>query len=379
MSVTGEFRQGDIRHNYADLTKIQEAVGFSPQFTFREGLKKFLTSAEDQDATLVGYESSLEGSCEGVGSFMDRRKSVGVVTVTYNSGAVIDDFMRSILSQTYLDFTLFVVDNASSDDTLERLASYNDARIAVIPSQVNAGVAEGNNVGIRASLENECGLVLLINNDTVFDPTLITKLTEGLLEYECDMVVPKILYFDDPNKIWSAGGYFSVWRGSTRHIGCGQKDDGRFDQPRAISYNPTCCMLLKHEVFDRIGLMDSNYFVYFDDTDFCLRALRAGLKLFYLPDARLEHKVSSLTGDNSSFTVRYRTRNHIYYLLKNFPRWRILYYAPAFYIHIIGKYLFLWRRPRTYWVAHKAFWEGISLFISKMSPLGRKLKQTGLH
>jgi hypothetical protein len=296
---------------------------------------------------------------------MDRQNLIGVVTVTYNSGTVIRDFMDSALKQTHSDFILYVVDNASSDDTLALLANYPDSRVTILLNPDNLGVAEGNNLGIRAALKDECVFVLLLNNDTVFDSDLFSKLVEGLRQHNSDMVVPKILFFDEPDKIWSAGGYFSALRGASRHFGLGQKDDGQFDEPRAVSYNPTCCMLIKRDVFDRVGLMDANYFVYFDDTDFCLRAYRAGVNLFYLPAPTLKHKVSSLTGVASTFTVRYHTRNHVYFFLKNYAIWQIGFYCLTYYFYIFLEHLILFRSPKSFWVAQKAFWEGISLFVSK--------------
>jgi len=310
---------------------------------------------------------------------MDKPNLVGVVTVTYNSAAVIRGFMDSLLLQAHSEFSLYVIDNASSDETLASLADYRDSRVTIVRSRDNVGVAEGNNIGIRAALKDGCDFVLLINNDTVFDCDLLSKLVEGLGEHDSDMVVPKVLFFDEPDKIWSAGGYFSALRGNSKHFGFGEKDDGRFDQPRAVGYNPTCCMLIKREVFDRVGLMDANYFVYFDDTDFCLRAYRAGVKLFYLPTARLKHKVSSLTGGMSSFTLRYCVRNQVYYVLKNYSVGQSFFYCVALSVYIPGKYFFLLRSPRTFWTAQKAFWEGILLFVSNTERSKRTLEPTGVE
>jgi GT2 family glycosyltransferase len=287
---------------------------------------------------------------------------IGVVTVTYNSGGVIRPFMESLLSQDHADFRLYIVDNASSDETLRSVAEYRDGRIVVIANGENVGVAEGNNIGIRAALEDGCAEVLLLNNDTVFGPDLFAKLHDGLREHRCDMVVPKILFHDDPTTIWSAGGHLSWWRGSARHFGFGETDDGTFDHARQVNYNPTCCMLIKRQVFERVGLMDANYFVYFDDTDFCLRAYRAGTRLFYVPQARLLHKVGRLTGGNDSlFTIRYSTRNHAYYVLKHFPGWRARALLLAFQGHITFKYLFLRRSASVFLMAERAFREGLEL------------------
>jgi GT2 family glycosyltransferase len=91
---------------------------------------------------------------------------IGIVTVTFNSASVIEGFMDSVLKQTGAKFILYVIDNASSDDTLNRLSEYQDPRIVVIPNQINVGVAEGNNIGIRAALNRGCTFVLFLNNET---------------------------------------------------------------------------------------------------------------------------------------------------------------------------------------------------------------------
>jgi GT2 family glycosyltransferase len=307
---------------------------------------------------------------------MDKRKLVGIVTVTYNSTRVLHDFLVSILKQRYQDFALYVIDNASSDKTVQRLREYHDPRIVLIQNSVNAGVAAGNNIGIRAALKDGCDFVLLINNDTVFDSDLLLKLTEGLEEHKCDIIVPKISFYDNPDTIWYGGGYFNRLRACGNHFGLGQRDEGQFDVARRVSYSPTCCMLIRCEVFQRIGFMDASYFLYFDDTDFCLRAYRSGIKLFYLPLARVLHKESSLTGGYSEFTIRYITRNHMYYLLKHYLWWQVCFYGLLFYLYLPAKYLFLLRRPRIYWVAQKAYWEGISLFVSNLGRIERKVEPT---
>jgi len=297
---------------------------------------------------------------------------IGVVTVTFNSAGVISDFMNSLLQQTGADFILYIVDNASSDETVQRISEYRDSRVVLLRSPTNLGVAEGNNIGIHAAMKNGCASVLLINNDTVFGPDLISELSQALAQHGCAMAVPKIMYCEDPRKIWCAGGYFILMGFSSRHFGLGQKDNGQYDRPRIVHYSPTCCMLIKREVFDQIGLMDARYFVYYDDTDFCYRAYRAGIELFYIPSARVLHKVSSLAGSQSGFSLRYGVRNHVYYFLKHFPRWRILL-LPAYQIYLLASAVIRLRSHRDFWQAEKAFWEGISLFYSRARGLNARL------
>jgi len=300
---------------------------------------------------------------------MSKQNLIGVVTVTFNSASVIHDFINSLLKQTHTGFVAYIVDNASSDETLQWLAEYHDARVVVVRNPTNVGVAEGNNIGIRAALRDACASVLLINNDTKFAPDLLSELDEGLGKYQSDMVVPKIFYFDEPDRIWCAGGYFARIRGSAGHFGEDRKDEGQFDRSRLVHYAPTCCMLIKREVFEKIGLMDANYFVYFDDADFCYRAYKAGIKLFYVSSARLFHKVASLTGIESDFSIRYGVRNRVYYVLKNLPEWHVLFLLPALQIYVIAKFMFVKRGLKTFWVAEKAFWEGFSLFYSQTVPM----------
>jgi GT2 family glycosyltransferase len=302
--------------------------------------------------------------CLSEGCYVPSSATIGVVTVTYNSGRVIPDFIESLRKQTYRNFRLYAIDNASSDNSLELLENYSDARYAIIRNRTNVGVAEGNNIGIRAALNDGCGSVLLINNDTAFGADLISGLHEGLQKYHCDMIVPKILYLDPPDKIWSAGGAFSLIRGRPRHLGFNRKDDGSFDKACEVEYSPTCCMLIRREVFERIGLMDSNYFVYFDDADFCLRAHRAGVRLVYAPDTSLFHKVSSLIGHRSDLSIRYVSRNHVYFVLKHFRLLQNAYYLPICQAHILVRCWSATNRAKAFVIAQKAFWEGISVFRS---------------
>jgi GT2 family glycosyltransferase len=291
---------------------------------------------------------------------MDDSPKIGIVTVTYNSQKVIEGFVWSLLGQNYRHSILYVVDNASTDQTRERLAQYEDERIVLICNQENVGVARGNNQGIRAALDACCDFVLLINNDTEFGPGLLQTLRASLRDQRCDMAAPKILYYEESKRVWYAGGHFNRWRGyAGEHWGLGEIDHGQFDESRLVEYAPTCCLLVRREVFERLGLMDEQYFVYADDTDFCFRANRSGLKLVYVPTAEVFHKVSSLTGGGqSTFTLRHLTRSHVYFIRKNLGFWKSLYYLPAYQIMLFHKLVWRVLDWDGFLVREKAFFEG---------------------
>jgi GT2 family glycosyltransferase len=296
---------------------------------------------------------------------MNQQCTVGLVTVTYNSAGVIDGFMSSLLRQTYTDFRVYLVDNASSDSTVAQVEQCGDMRVRVIRNDDNVGFAQANNQGTRAALESGCDFVLFINNDTEFAPELLENLVAALRQSSCHMVAPKIVFYDKPQMIWSAGGGFSPVKGYAGfHYGVRQIDVGQYDQQRTVDHAPACCLLIRREVFQRIGLLDERYFAYHDDTDFCYRAKRAGLTILYYPSAKLLHKASSLTGgEDSVFSVRFRTRNQIYFMLKNLGVWRALPYLPAFHVYLLMKVVTGRISASSFRLREKAFWEGLRVWM----------------
>jgi GT2 family glycosyltransferase len=258
---------------------------------------------------------------------------VGIITVTYNSGSVIDDLFRSLEWQTHSNFVLYVVDNASTDSTLEKVQGWNDPRLVLISNVENVGIARANNQGVFAALAEGCDTVLFLNNDVVFGADLLSTLADGLVEHSCDITVPLIYFHDRPNTIWSAGGRFQSFFGyQSRHVGEGDEDIGQYDVAQAIEFAPGCCILVRRSVFDQIGLLDEHYFVYSEDVDFMYRALQAGVRAFLIPHAKLWHKVSTLTGGSrSNFTLYYSSRGRELFLTKHFGvffggMWALFYF-----------------------------------------------------
>lgn len=286
---------------------------------------------------------------------------IGVVTVLYNSSSVLPGFFRSIESQDYPEFTVFCVDNASTDTSATECEG-RGPMYTVIRNLQNQGVARGNNQGILAAIESGCEYILLLNNDVEFGPTLFRDLKEGLAENDCSMTTPIMYYFDQPHMIWAAGGKFQPLFGyRCYHLEEGVVDDRRHRDPMRVEESPTCAVLFHREVFARIGLMDERYFVYHDDTDFMLRAYKAGEKLFLLPQAKLWHKVSSLTGAGSDFSVRFGTRNRAYMLTKFCGRLLALPYIAMLWMTYIARVI-LKRDPASQLsLRRRCLFEGFSM------------------
>jgi GT2 family glycosyltransferase len=286
---------------------------------------------------------------------------IGTVTVTYNSAAVLGPFLRCVFAQDLADFILYAIDNHSTDNSAAILEQHSDSRLKVLLNSTNEGVAEGNNRGIRAALEDGCETVLLLNNDTEFPADLFRSLYEGMMKYETSMATGKMLYFSPTNTIWCAGGWLDPNRFyNALHYGMGDEDNGQFDKPRQITYSPTCLLMVKREVFESVGLMDSRYFVYNDDVDFLYRCMKNNKTLWYLPQAVLHHKVSALTGgDESDFAIRFMTRNRAYFVRKHLSQWKTLLWATHFMlITAPGRVLFGKDSIRTWWLRCASVIEG---------------------
>jgi GT2 family glycosyltransferase len=270
-----------------------------------------------------------------------RGGSIGIVTVTFNSGSVLAEFLRSLETQTFNNFRIWAVDNASTDDTIAQLKAWNDPRLEIVANDTNVGVAAANNQGIVAALAQGYDYILLLNNDVFFGPDLLDGLVRGLDEHSCSMTVPLIYYAEPKNMIWSAGGTFREnFAYLSIHFGIKEIDRGQFNEAKRVTFAPSSCILVRHEVFDRIGLMDERLFVGAEDTDFMYRALLAGLDTYYLPSVKMWHKVSSLRGEDSPFSQRYMARNRAFFIHKHLGQWTAARYAFLYRAYYLVRFLF---------------------------------------
>jgi GT2 family glycosyltransferase len=250
-------------------------------------------------------------------------QKIGIVTVLYKSENVIEGFLNSLYNQKESCFFLYIVDNSVSEASTQQLNSLIEAydftnRCKHIKSVVNVGIAKGNNIGIEAALKDECEYILLANNDIEFyqEDILEQMLAKCVDSFICS---PKIYYFDRKDIIWYAGGYISKVTGLAPHYGRNKKDAEVYSKQKYVKYGPTCFMLFKSEVFKDVGLMDVNYFVYFDDSDFLMRCNKKGYSILLIPSLYIYHKVANSSGGHRSpFYVELISRNRFYFLIKNF-------------------------------------------------------------
>ena len=243
---------------------------------------------------------------------------VAVVVVSWNLREITCDCVRSLLALDYPSVQVIVVDNGSTDGSAEAVRrlgmSHTPAgggkRIEVVELPSNEGFARGANVGIQRALAAEAAYVWLLNNDTVVDPSSLGALVDfARVHPEAAAVGPKVLYarerpelVEGRDRIWFAGGRISYWFGHVRHVGLRELDRGQHDQPRQSDYITGCAVLASCEALKRVGRLDPTFGMYAEDTDWCHRAREAGYELWYVPEARVWHRISVSSG--GAFTPR---------------------------------------------------------------------------
>ena len=226
---------------------------------------------------------------------------VAIIVLNWNGKSLTLECLDSLQVLDYPSAEIMVVDNASTDGSVEAIRERYGDNITVIANESNLGFSQGNNVGIERALRDGADFILLLNNDTVVDPQLVTHLVDPLIaEPKIGISGPKIYYYDPPDQIWFAGGEVFLGRGITRHVGIRETDTGQFDRRADTDYITGCALMAGRAVFEKVGLLDPSYRAYFEDTDFCMRARRAGFRIVYVPEGKVWHKVSASTGGQMS-------------------------------------------------------------------------------
>lgn len=218
-----------------------------------------------------------------------RDPKVAVVVLTYKNEDEAADCVDSLLASSYGNLEIVLVDNDSPDDSQDRLRA-RFPNIVHVQSGRNGGYTAGNNCGIERALRDGAEYVMVLNDDTVMDRECVTQMLRALEETKSDVVVPQIVYYDEPDTVWYAGGVYSRVRAMPTHLRENQPVDPA-DARKSISFVCGCCFLARADVFRRIGGFDETYFTYVEDLEFSVRAQQAGLKLLYEPSARLLHRI----------------------------------------------------------------------------------------
>ena len=249
-----------------------------------------------------------------------QRPSLAIIIVNWNSYNVTAPCLASIRSLNYSNYEVVLVDNGSEDGSGEDLKK-NFPEIIFLKNEKNLGFTGGNNTGIRYAIDQHFDLIMLLNNDTIIDPSFASTLIDTLEnDKSIGAIQPKILYNQERNIIWNAGGELNQFFFLTKPIGLDEKDIGQYDQPKEVDWITGCCFLVRTEIISKIGPLDDKFFIYYEDSDWSFKIRLEGHKLWYEPSAKIYHEVGMSNrnrsghneGNISPFTRYQIIRNHFF-------------------------------------------------------------------
>jgi len=276
---------------------------------------------------------------------------VYIVMVNFNGYKDTIEGLESMKNVHYDNYKMVIVDNGSQDNSIERLVEWAERnsldfelieaeciinskyevekKIVFIRSKKNGGYAYGSNLGIKLAIVNGADYILVMNNDIVVSPDFLEPLVEMCERDDTIGIVSgKIYFYNKPNVIWSNGGAFNKWTGKLEHFNFNEFDIGQLPQ-KEISFLSGCMWLIPRQVFEKIGLINEEYFMYMEDLEFCYRVLKSGYKLAVNPESKIWHKIGSSVGLWSKLGAYWTGRNKIKFILENitgFPKLTSLVY-----------------------------------------------------
>jgi len=244
---------------------------------------------------------------------MENHPKVFVVILNYNGKGVLKTCLLSVFKNDYPNFEIVLVDNNSTDSSFEAAkASFSKAHF--IKNEENLGFAAGNNIGIRFALERMADYVLLLNNDTKVEKDFLTRLVHiGEKDEKIGLLSP-LIFNGHTRRVWFSGGTISWLRMKTSH----QKSLKTMDHYES-SFLTGCALLVKKEVFRAIGLLDDDYFLYWEDADFSWRARQAGFKNVVATSSWVYHyERSEKNKENKTYWL---VISGLIFFKKNTPFW----------------------------------------------------------
>jgi GT2 family glycosyltransferase len=242
--------------------------------------------------------------------------AVWCIVLAYNGIDLTLECLDTLRAQDYPNLHLLVVDNASTDGTAAILRT-QAPDVEVLISGENLGYAGGNNLGMRHALEHGADLLFLVNNDTRLEPHCVAALVDEIQKPPaCGAVGPMVYTWDNWETISSAGGKVDWAAADAINVGAGETDQGQYPA-RRVDFVNGCGILVSKIAIERVGLIDERFFMYWEETDWCVRMHEAGLDVRFQPAARMQHKAPLTWEQQSPLTLYYMGRNRLFFFARH--------------------------------------------------------------
>jgi hypothetical protein len=274
-------------------------------------------------ARLNNYADNLVG----LSSARTKWPLISVIVLNYNGKNFLNECLKSVLNGNYPNFEVVLVDNASSDDSIELAKEKfeNNRVLNIVKNACNLGFAAGNNVGISYGKGE---YVLFLNNDTVVEPNWLIELV-SVMESDAKIgaAQSKLLSLADKRTIDSAGDFVDYYGLAIRRGSWGEEDKGQYDRIEEIFSARGAALIVRSKILAEIGAFDADFFLSYEDIDLCWRIRLNGYKIVFVPKSRVYH-IGGATTISSSVNVFHTEKNRLSTLLKNMPLKYLVKYNP---------------------------------------------------
>ncbi len=239
------------------------------------------------------------------------------ILVNYNGADDTNECVKSLCEADYENLRIVIVDNASTTGRVSYNHIVTEEKCTIIYQEENIGFAGANNVGIRYAMQFVPSYILILNNDTVVSKNFLQPLVNVVKQDgSVGIVTGKIYYFDDRQTLWFGGSYYDCNLCENKIAGNREPDDKQYNIAKEIPFATGCLWLMPATVIKTVGLMSEDYFLYYEDADYCERLKKAGYRIWYEPFSVIYHKESRSTKKGSDSYHYYNLRNYLIYISK---------------------------------------------------------------
>lgn len=259
---------------------------------------------------------------------MKNKPLVSIVVPNWNGGKKILRCLKSVSSLDYPKKEVIIVDNGSTDGTKEKIKK-SFKKFKIIENKENLGCVKAINQGFSKAKGD---YILRLDDDVVLPKDMLSKLMKTIRSSDSiGIVIPKVYYYSHQKVLCNIGFSINPLTGKTNAPGLDEQDTGKYESEREVDYVPGAILLTKKQVIKKAGLLDTDYFLYYEDADWCKKVRKAGYRIIYTPTAKAWHDCKQQTELND-FRIYHYIKSKLMFMKKNNSILANVFFFPFFFL-----------------------------------------------